>query len=208
MTERKGIIPAAGQAERFGGTLKELLPVSEGYPLIERAYDALVIGGCSDIIVVTSLAKLGAIATVLPGCTYRIQAGATLWSAIIENLDAEARRMCFAMPDTYFNSSAFERDFPAELTFGVFETDKPERFGMVRDRFIVDKMPGEPGQAWGVIVWSELVSRLWLKHASQINNYTDALNMAIHKYGYETFDLEYYFDAANMSGYREILSHV
>jgi hypothetical protein len=208
MTERRGLIPAAGKAERFGGVMKELLPISEGRALINRTYDALINGGCSDILIVTSLSKISAIAATLPGCTYRIQAGQTLWSAILESLDTEARRTCFAMPDTYFPEDAFERDFPAELTLGVFHTDKPERFGMVRDRYIVDKMAGDPGQAWGVAVWSELVSRLWLKHSAQINNFTDALNLAIHKYGYETFDLEYYFDAANMDGYKEIINHV
>lgn len=207
MIERLGIIPAAGRAHRFGGTLKEMLPIHEDVALIDCAYNALKM--CGNILVVTSLPKLPIHAARLPGATFRLQQCAMdLWGAMVESLPISGRRNLLAMPDTYFNQDAFDRELPADLTLGVFNTNLPERFGMLRGECIVDKQPGCAGKAWGVLAWSDKVAEYWWDHLKEIDTCTQALNMAIRKFGFATFDLLYFYDCANMAAYQEMLAHV
>jgi hypothetical protein len=207
MIDRLGIIPAAGKATRFGGVLKEMLPLDEHTALIDTAYNSFKY--CGSVLVVTSLTKLVTLAAHLPDCTFRIQQdGKDMWGAIAETLELSGKRNLFAMPDTYFNHDCWGRELADDFTLGLFNTDKPERFGMLRGNKIVDKQPGAAGKAWGVLAWSDRVAEYWFENFNSIETSTQAFNMAMDKFGFSTFDLAYYYDCATMEAYKEILSYV
>jgi len=69
----------------------------------------------------------------------------------------------------------------------------------------VDKGAGidTPANAWGTLAWSDTVKRKWMNES--INDHTLAINMAIHSYGVEIFQLTEYYDMASVGDYREYL---
>ena len=74
---------------------------------------------------------------------------------------------------------------------------------MLRDRQIVNKEPGEPGMAWGVLAWSRAVVEYW--HKLDIQTYTEAINLAIGHFGLKTWELEWYYDNASLMDYMEYI---
>ena len=203
---RVGIIPAAGRADRFNGTLKELLPVSKNKVIMDYAIEAMEIGGCNPIVCVTSVRKVAALAEKSPDLLYTIQTGTRdIWGAILAGLAVEADEYCFAMPDTVVPEDIFKRALACDFMLGTFETDKPERFGMVRDHAIVNKMKGDPGKAWGVLMWTRKVRDYWLNYDYDINNYTHAFNMARTWAKWQTFDMEGYTDISSFEDYKRMI---
>ena len=205
MVIRIGIIPAAGSATRYGGVLKELLPVESDMVMMDFAVNAMKNSGCDQIVCVTSTRKIAQIADRFPHLLYTIQTeGQDIWGAIRAGLNVEADTYCFAMPDTVIPEHAFDIYMDANFYLGCFDTDMCERFGMVRDGGIVNKRPGEPGQAWGTLMWTRIVRDWWLAYGD-VSNYTNAFNLAMRTFGYKTYDLEYYHDIASFEDYRRLL---
>lgn len=204
-TTRIGIIPAAGSATRYGGVLKELLPVESDTVMMDFAVNAMKKGGCDQIVCVTSTRKIAQISDRFPHLLYTIQVtGQDIWGAIFAGLMVEADEYCFAMPDTVIPEHAFDLYMGAPFMLGCFDTDMCERFGMVRDGFIVNKKPGELGQAWGTLMWTKQVRDWWLNYGD-LSSYTNAFNLAMRTFGYKTYDLEYYHDIASFEDYRTLL---
>jgi len=205
MYDSVGIIPAAGRSVRFGGLLKELLPDRDGVPLIKRTVQQLE-HVCTDIVIVTSESKITEHTKAVGncGCQFRIQRhNDGLWGAILTAMVVPAEYYYFMMPDT-----VVEGEFPyyfKNFAMGLHQTMKPERFGVLLGDRVVDKGAGidTPANAWGTLAWSDTVKRKWMNES--INDHTLAINMAIHSYGVEIFQLTEYYDMASVGDYREYL---
>ena len=207
MVTRIGIIPAAGKADRFGGTIKELLPIDKDHALIDYSIMAMERGGCDPIICVTSTRKIAALAEYSPRLLCTIQtATRDIWGAIVAGLAVEADEYCFAMPDTVIPDDAFaRREMDCDFMLGCFETDQPERFGMVRDHGIVNKMKGDPGIAWGVLMWNRKVRDYWLNYDYDMKSYTEAFNLVRKVYKSNTFMMSDYTDISNFEDYKRVI---
>ena len=203
---RVGIIPAAGAATRYGGVLKELLPVDSEMVMMDYAVNAMKNSGCDQIVCVTSTRKIAQIADRFPHLLYTIQTvGQDIWGAIRAAISVEADEYCFAMPDTVLPENCFDIYMSdADFYLGCFDTNLSERFGMIRDGYIVNKHPGADGQAWGVLMWTKRIRDWWINYGD-VTSYTNAFNLAMKTFGYKTFDLEYYHDIASFEDYRTLL---
>lgn len=207
MDYKLGIIPAAGKAERFGGVLKELLPTRDGTTFLQEAVNRCI--DCDDVVIVTTPDKIADHARCIGSAAhYAIQHGnQDIWSAIRTGLDFPADHYLFTMPDTFVPSYVFSGWNYSAFGMGLFHTDTPERFGMFRDNNkVVNKQPGEPGMAWGVLAWSRKVAEYWMLH--QVQNYTDAINMAISEFGAAVWRIDCYYDNASVQDYISYLRGV
>ena len=203
MAFRLGIVPAAGKAVRFGGVLKECLPLKRG-SLLELAVDRLPV---DRVILVTNTSKVQTHAQVLGNkVLYMVQGDEPeLWGAIKSALSIDADYYYFTMPDTFMPFHAFNLVPEVDFSIGLFETDMPERFGVLVDGRVVDKnrdIP-VPAQAWGGLVWSRAVKNLWLR--SNVTDYTHAINLAIQAFGFETWRISFYHDFASIEDYQNYL---
>ena len=205
---RLGIIPAGGKASRFGGTLKEMLPCDE-HSLLDRAISAMYAGRADDVVVITTPEKIGihALQLINRNVWYRL-AFDSLWASLVDIMRLEFDEYMFAMPDTYFPWNCFDRETEADFTMGLFTTHTPSRFGVVHEDSIWDKYfkSGEY-EAWGVVMWTKEVVDFWRKD-NKAKDHTEAFNMAMDKFGYATFDLEYYHDMASFDDYRKLVKNV
>lgn len=203
MACRVGIVPAAGKANRFNGVYKELLPVNDDKVIMDYTLNAMLAGGAMPVIIVTSTRKISALSEHAPGLLYTIQTeGMDIMGAIYAGLRTDADEYIFGMPDTIYPEATFQRELASDFMMGTFWTDKPERFGMIREGMVVNKKEGEAGHAWGVMMWSRKVADLWRKN--QPDTYTQAINQAIGEYGLATFPLKFYYDIASFDDYRDL----
>lgn len=208
MTRTVGIIPAGGQAGRFNGVMKELLPISQEECGLTRTIATMQAGGANEVWIVTNREKITAhwhAAGQIPGVHFKSHECKGVWEAIALCADVPADWYYFAMPDTIYPAEAFVREPKFPVTAGTFYTDKPERYGMLRRNLIVDKEPGLPGNAWGVWMWSFDAFQTLTAALGQLQDHTKALNVLISRYGVETFSMGFYYDFATFADYREYL---
>lgn len=202
-----GIVPAAGNAIRFGGLLKELLPY-EGGSLLGNTV-AILQQHCENVVVLTRPDKIMQHAQALDGCgvTFILQEGDNLLSGI-RSVTWDSDYYLFAMPDTVFPLDAFPEDFDKEVfQIGLFNTTEGHRFGVFENGQIDDKNPQNKGwlnaQAWGFLGWPRAAMKIIRE--TYVKEHTAALNLAIEKVGYETFPMAYYHDFSNFDEYRKAL---
>jgi len=204
---RLGILPAAGKSTRWGGYPKELLPISNGQTFIARAIDSLQLSNCDVIAIVTSQAKISMHAHHIEGSrniVFAIQQGEELWGAITTAVEFPADEYYFMMPDTFLPLEPFPTSLSKSFGLGLFATEEPGRFGVLRDGIIVDKQPSsQPGRAWGTLAWTRSVVEYWKKESYR--SHTDAFNDAMRVFGYDEWHLDYYYDIGNMTHYAEFL---
>lgn len=202
------IIPAAGKSIRFGGVLKELLPISAIKTPLEQAVDNALTGLHADsVVIITNAEKIGAHtahvskSALYSSVDYRIQVGHELWSAIKTGL--EATDGALVLPDTVTCiNSAHIPDAP--IVFGVFKTTEASRFSVIANDTIYTKQRLDGVQrAWGIVLWNSEVAQYWLEH--NYVHYDDAFRAAMNEYGYKTFDLPYYYDFGTFSAYAQYL---
>lgn len=219
--DRLGIVPAAGKAERFEGQFKELLPIQKTgktggqYSLIKKVIKALKDGGANRVLVVSNLQKISTHTSHLSDSDvyYAIQKGEQdAWSAIVESFAMAGDLNFYAMPDTCFPFTAFQRQFTKDFTLGVFYTGRPERFGVLLDDGLIhdkqaDLPPGDY-QAWGVLTWSKRVVEFWQDLMNEIESHTQAFNLAMQNFEWETFVLPFYYDIATFEDYRRLIGEV
>jgi hypothetical protein len=112
-----------------------------------------------------------------------------------------------AFPDTYYPADIFKREFAGDFNLILFETDEPERFGVVADDAIWDKSDLYTGHqhAYGAVVWSMEVVEFWKDHLDVIIDHTHAFNLAMTEFGFETYHMDYYHDMATFEDYVEFL---
>ena len=210
MINTLGVVPAAGKATRWGGMLKEALPLSETESFISRTVRAMFAGNADACLVITSPEKIRSHSEALKryDVIYRFQSEeGDLWQAIKESFIFNAKWNMFAMPDTFwpmgvFDSQMFEQDF----NIGCFETQKPNRFGILSGGQIIDK-PDVAGQysAWGVLTWSRHIVNFWLENLSIIDNHTQAFNMAMKEFSFHSIEMPFYHDMASFVDYEDFI---
>jgi hypothetical protein len=219
------IVPAAGKATRFGGTLKELLPLNATDTSLKRAIDNAVIGMDADeVILVTSKEKLwehtNYVSThigfhlpiqYVPQVYDRDLLGAIL-TGISPHNDGG-----LVMADTVTFVPDLE-GATSNLSFGTFWTQEPERFSVIHDGTIITKQKpvsylGD-GQkledmvgykAWGVVMWSKEVAEYWIAKSDRYEHYDDMFRDGMKEFGYTTFELPYYYDLGSFDKYFEYL---
>lgn len=210
---RLGIIPAAGKATRIGGAAKELLPISDSRTLLLRAVEQLESIPVDRTVVVTNQLKIHSHARALQDkqVGFALQHGTMdAWSAIVDTFPYTGDLNYYLMPDTY-QPSTFEPDYKYDITFGVFTTPLPSRFGVLYDGEIIDKsnvFDGSVQEAWGTVIWSKRVVEFWQLHIAEIQTHTQAFNMAIKEFGHGVYSIPYYFDIATFADYKRLLEHV
>lgn len=201
-----GIVPAGGQASRFNGLAKELLPVSDTECALTRCVQAIP---ADEVYVFTTPEKysLHHDALEFVDHAHLIERHCEgLWEVVkLAVVWRSVDWYYFAMPDTVFPHDAFNVA-PGQLKCGTFLTDRTERFGMVYGNKIVDKQPGgKPGLAWGAWIWSRQVALDLAEACEQLEDYTEALNVILKRYSMEQFPLRYYYDFASFADYSNFI---
>lgn len=213
MINKLGIIPAAGHANRFGGVLKELLPIYDKVTLIRHSLNAMNNANADAVLLITNRDKLSSHAQHLEmwRVYYAVQLGQQdIWSAIVESLPIRGNWNMFAMPDTYYPVDIFQNLCVSDFNIGCFETKLTERFGIVTDKGIVNKsvLPDGIYNAWGTLCWSNAVAEYWMKYINEIETYTQAFNMAIAQFGCSMVKMPFYNDLATIEDYKEFISRL
>jgi len=212
-----GVVPVAGKGSRWGGYFKELLPVGNGEWLLDRTIGAMMKGGANKICVITTPEKISThiahINSKYSGIFYVTQKEKKdIWGAMKESLIFAGELNLFAMPDTYFPSELFVRQFrkttygrKPQFFIGVHKTTMPERFGVLLENKVVNKQKLSDGtyDAWGTLVWTKEVAKFWIENPPE--TYTEAINSAMKEFEWETFAMEYYKDMATWKDYTEFI---
>lgn len=205
-----GIVPAGGQASRFSGLAKELLPISDKECALTHCVKSIP---ANEIYVFTTpekfalhhdaLEDLDNVHLVDRHCDglWEVVKLAVIWRSV--------DWYYFAMPDTVFPSDAFPKP-TSQLMCGTFLTDQPQRFGMLHYNKIVDKSPTDKGQglAWGAWIWSRQVALDLAEACEQLEDFTEAMNVILKRYKMEQFPLRYYYDFASFWDYRNYLKEI
>jgi glucose-1-phosphate thymidylyltransferase len=183
MKEIIGLIPAAGQGTRLGLPFpKELwpLPGQTNYiPVAFRSVEVLLAAGVRQIVIVTSPEKPAIMRYFGDGTRFgaqfiymcqEAQPGGGKSAGLSQALDCAypvtaGKHVAFVMPDTYVHptdsmTQMLSRMDANDLTLGLFATDKPHKFGMVRmNGSRVYEIIDKPSRTdlklmWGIILWS------------------------------------------------------
>lgn len=202
-----GILPAGGTAARFNGLAKELLPVSNGECALSRCARTMLDCGAEEVVILSSWNKANLHICALSGLPVQVIANdyRGVWETITRAGELEADWYYFAMPDTVFPTDVFKVPKTSDVMVGLFETNKPERFGMLRGSKIVDKKPGPSGCAWGAWIWSRKAMEYLAEVLPLVQDHTRGMNMLIDRFNFSTFPLAYYYDFAAFEDYREFL---
>lgn len=196
------IIPAAGIASRFGGVRKELLPLSDApgdCALRRQVWRGLAVGR---VRVVTSTANAPAHAAALADMPVDLRVRSTgaddMWRTVLAGIDGAGGLL---LADTVW-SGALPSAAVAPIVFGVFETDEPERYSVIRDGRIVTKQHGPPALAWGCVLWQAETAAWWQETA--FPSYDEAFEAAMDA-GWATFPIRDYHDLGSFNAYRRWL---
>lgn len=201
------IIPAGGSAVRFGGTLKELLPITaKGTPFLHALYNARYRYYADTIIVISNPKKIQEHSHYLAEhCEFaqdvqlRLTVDPTnVWKAIQAVLPDEASGICLA--DTITDAVTVQHT--KDINFGIFKTHEPERFSIFDTNRIITKPQNypAPAYAWGTVAWSQEVS-MYLK-SQMFTHYDEAFNAVIQNFSYGVHILPYYYDIGTFEAYR------
>lgn len=208
-----GVIPAAGRASRFGGTLKELLPIGEGVHLLDNAIRQAQALHADEAVVVTrahkAAAHAGHIQHFVPDAnvSFTVQSdNDDMWGAIRTTLHRR-KESVLVMPDTVFHT---EESIPAcDFALGLFFTEEPWRYDVLIDRELHNK-PAVAGlhNAWGCVYWSKDVAHFWheMEKLSPYGGFTEAFNSAMGVFGFKTFNIFQYHDLGSWEHYRRYIS--
>lgn len=212
---RRIIIPAAGDAVRFGGLPKELLPISETDCSLTRSVKlAHSLGGCAVVITNpikeafhrAAIARAGA-----QDVDFKVRNDwkhKDLWGSIERGLERGAPGGLI-LADTvplldYKVPNLLMQHEKYELVFGEFWTDFPERFSVVlADRIATkEKNPGR-NLAWGMVFWSAAVTTYLLEQ--RFDHYDRAFEAVMKNVRVGRFILDGYYDLGTFSAYKEFL---
>ena len=210
-----GIVPAAGEASRWGAKVyKELLPIGDEL-MIERVARSMKLAGATDIVVVTTDEKEPIHREFLDRdimyCWQDDRWDRDIWSAIRSTLVYCNRDIhFFGMPDTYFPLNAFEKMTVDTFTLGVFLTTFPHRYDVEVNGEFVNKPEIEGAYyAWGVAAWTREVAQFWMENDDMITGYTHAFNLARANFAKcKMTHMDYYYDVADWGRYVELIKAI
>lgn len=202
--KRRVIIPAAGEAVRFGGVPKEMLPISGEETLLARA--VRIARKIGEPVIVTNRNKEHLHRRLVPDAEIIVKEDhrhLDLWGSILVGLK-HGIPGGLVLPDavTDFDPLTIPAHLP--ICFGTFQTDTPERFScLIGDRIATKQCAEVPAVAWGMVAWSGLVSEAFL--AETFVTYDAVFQMVMQTMGYGTFPLHYYQDLGTFAAYRQFL---
>ena len=215
---RNIILPAAGDAVRFGGVPKELLPMTATQCLLTyNVFTALAVGGTP--IIITNPHKLywhrkalerAGIAEEL--VEFRVRKDyrhKDMWGSFERGLDPGVAGGLL-LPDTMIPFAdpalmphperVLMRGEFCQLAFGLFETATPERFSIVTPYGICTKQKDAPGNlAWGMLLWEAAATDFLL--AQEVEHYDRALERAMLALPWDTFRLPAFHDLGTFEDY-------
>lgn len=207
------IIPAGGKAVRFGGTLKELLPLNAtDTPLLRAIHNASLGLRANIITIITDIPKvtehmryISMRSAHLKNIRYMLKTGDELWESVYDALEVCDGGLVLADTVTMVPNIG---EMTAPIMFGVFDTTQPERFSLIQDHTILTKpkdMPEGTYKAWGVVLWNKDVANYWIYHMDEVDSYDEAFRRAMDTFGYDTFTLPYYYDLGSFNAYTEYI---
>jgi len=221
---RTVIIPSAGKATRFGGLLKELLPLNATETPLKRAIDNAVIGMDADeVVIITNKDKIWEhmnyvsrnIEFHLPIQYVPQVYDRDLLGAILTGISPH-NDGGLLLPDTVTMVDA--HNVTAPLSFGLFDTYEPHRFSVVHKKtihtkevlpiFDYEQWSKVSYKAWGTVMWSKEVAQYWIEKSDTYEHYDDMFRDAMQYFGFATFDLPYYYDLGSFDTYVEYLKGV
>jgi hypothetical protein len=231
--KRRIIIPAAGDAVRFGGIPKELLPISETDCALTHAV-RLAQSFEAEALVVTNPRKKELHQSVLERsglpveiCVRQNWKHKDLWGSIelglSANMQAGFESGGLILPDTVAETSSISIPVydsslgnPAHpggtaILFGVFTTLETERFSVVvpyvgdskRVRIATKEKLPGDGLAWGMILWNKNAADFML--GLEVGHYDRAFEAAARQFNWGMFKLASYHDLGSFKSYREFL---
>jgi len=205
---RLAILPAAGNAARFGGLYKELLPVSNGENALQAAYRRVCVQ-CDNVVIITTPEKITLHAHACPRASFVIKPDDNLFGALLMTMQQyPADEYYFTMPDTVWEGT-WPKEIYNQLDLGMFQTYEPSRFGVLHGNQISDKAQwphtNTSHLAWGALAWTREVKEYWLTERRNLPDLTTALNAAMKRFGYSCFQISDYHDFANLSYYTRYL---
>lgn len=205
MNKLVGIIPAAGTGSRLfpynGG--KELLPIGSQYSVIndkkqvrpkivsQYVIEAMARAGVKHIIIITRPSKNALMGLHLDGAqygvniSYIVQHPASMAHSIDLAYDwVKSATVVMGMPDTIITPSdcveqliSHHREDNTELSLGLFPTDKPHKFGMIKTDshanivYHKDKpVQTEAKLMWGLAVWEPAFTELLHEQVQESSN--------------------------------------
>lgn len=207
-----GIIPAGGQASRFGGHYKELLPCGPDETLLQRTARQMVEVGAEKLILLTSVDKYDMQLNHLRDSGHKERLcgvtdyGEGLGEAIKRSLHACEGKVIFAMPDTYTDAPEVVPD-GVPMSVGLFTTHEASRFGRVdlKEKWITDKpigLDGTPQLAWGTLSWNVEITHAWMANDKAMD-FTDLLNEFMPWADF--YDLSCYYDMGSWDHYVQFI---
>ena len=206
-----GIVPAAGLATRWGYYPKFLLPCGDREWLLDRTIKAMpadkiivVYGDDTGPEIAHHLGRQGLTDNIVLRPNDRMDLD--FFGSILAGIEDYADYYYFGMPDTYWPLDVFPKMGERGITLGVHYTENSQRYGMIRDGIVINKQLGEPGMAWGLLGWNTEVRDLWLH--SRLENYTDAINLAMQECKTQIVPMDYYYDMASFSDYVDFLKEL
>ena len=211
MTKRLGIIPAGGQAERFNGVYKELLPISQEECGLTRCIAAMLNGEADKIVIATNPRKFKRLQEAvkgIPNVQFYVKDFHGVWEVLADIGDIPAERYFFGMPDTIFPLDVFKDAPNNDVVIGEFHTKKTNRFGVLWDGHILDKrdLPLNGGYpAWGTWNWSSDAMKFLVRSARRYRNHTPAMESTMQRFGSVSVFMPFYFDFACFEDYKEFL---
>ena len=203
-----GIIPAGGKATRWNSFPKELASIGATWTLLDRVLLLHTRALADRVIIMSSDEKRPLhqwwVNDHKKWPNVSVMAAESVAGAIKLAIDSNGEAdWLFSMPDTYTDNPLFPEELDKPLMLGVFQTERPERFGMLRDGQIVDKQPGGPGIAWGAFMFNKDVASFWRDNT--FLDHTHMLNRALEEFEWSTWEIKLYHDVASFQDYLELL---
>lgn len=204
-----GIIPVAGNANRWGGIYKEFLPLFNGITLLDQTIHSMYTEcDIRDICIITNLTKVSLHTEFLSkykgiSFFYLIQDHiGNIADAIKLVIPFIREKNIMLMPDTYLDNKNLRLGVNNlnTLSIGTFSTTNPERFGTLLEGKIVDKpkeLPEGVYEAWGAIMFSNKVNLVDL----MLSDFPGFINTNLDG----KFNLDFYYDFASISDYKDWL---
>lgn len=216
MTPIRFIIPAAGSASRFNGTLKELLPISEldcGLTYAVRL--AHRIGHCEPLVITTKdkfTNHYKAVSSLGLQCEFAEKDDpekGDMWGSVLFGLDWDDEETAggIILPDAVAELGSGV-EMSKGITFGCFLTNESRRFSCLdlldtSRPAIRTKQFGMQSLAWGMVSWDQESVTL-LKQTT--SHYDRAFEVVMQERGFGLFLLKSYHDLGSFEHYRDYLN--
>lgn len=213
MTPIHFVIPAAGCAARFQGTLKELLPISEldcGLTYAVRLAHRL--GGIPPVVVTTQEkydAHTEAIRSAGLLSNFIVKGDpeqGDMWGSVQLAIDMDQDNGII-LPDTVADVG-IPVTVAHGMTFGCFLTKESRRFSCldlsdIRQAKIRTKQLGSESLAWGIALWDQGSNALLKSHN---DHYDRAFEAVMQQRGFGLFLLKSYHDLGSFEHYWDYLN--